>query len=174
MKLQLELCQIYDIERLISISRTTFIDAFEEQNDPEDFSTYINKAFSKETLTCELLHPQAHFYFVMLGSTTVGYIKLNDEDAQTDIRDKNAMELERIYVVTQYQGKGFGSWMLEQAKQLAKKANKHYLWLGVWEKNTSAIAFYEAHGCIKFDMHPYYIGKDKQMDWLMRLDLSIL
>jgi len=174
MQLQLELCLKQDIERLITISKATFKDAFEDQNIPEDFTVYLNKAFSKETLTRELSHPHVHFYFVIQGKTTVGYFKLNDFKAQTDIYDKSALELERIYVVTQYQGKGIGAWMLEQAKQLAKKADKQFLWLGVWEKNTNAIQFYEAHGFIKFDMHPYYIGRDKQMDWLMRLDLSTL
>ena len=174
MELQLELCRIHDIDRLISISKTTFKNAFEGQNNPEDFTDYINNAFSKETLTSEILHPHTNFYFIMLGGSTVGYFKLNDVNAQTDIHDKNAMELERIYVVPKYQGKGYGAWMLEQAKQLARKANKHYVWLGVWEKNIGAIKFYETHGFIKFNRHPYYIGKDKQMDWLMRLDLSIL
>jgi len=174
MQLQLKLCHKQDIENLVLISKTTFIDAFEDQNNPEDFTVYINKAFSKETLTLELLHPHTHFYFVNLGDTLVGYFKLNDLNAQTDVHDKDALELERIYVVTQYQGKGIGAWMLEQAKELAKTASKQYLWLGVWEKNTSAIQFYETHGFIKFDMHPYYIGLDKQMDWLMRLDLSTL
>jgi GNAT superfamily N-acetyltransferase len=173
-QLQIELCQLRDIEELISISKTTFSNAFKDQNNPEDFATYLNKAFSKETLSREVSHPHTSFYFVKQGDTIVGYFKLNDYKAQTDVRDKNTLELERIYVVQHYQGKGVGAWMLEQAKRLAKKEKKHYLWLGVWEKNTSAIQFYEAHGFAKFDMHPYYIGQDKQMDWLMRLDLSTL
>lgn len=174
MQLQLELCQLRDIEELISISKTTFSNAFEDQNNPEDFTTYLNNAFSKETLSREVSHPHTRFYFVKQGNTTVGYFKLNDYKAQTDVHDKNALELERIYVVSNYQGKGIGAWMLEQVKGLAKKAKKDYLWLGVWEKNTSAIQFYEAHGFTKFDRHPYYVGQDRQMDWLMRIDLSNL
>jgi len=57
-------------------------------------------------------------------------------------------------------------------KQLALKTGKSFLWLGVWEKNIRAISFYKEHGFVKFGKHPYYIGKDKQMDWLMRYELS--
>ncbi|MGB5647238.1 MAG: GNAT family N-acetyltransferase, partial [Muriicola sp.] len=83
-------------------------------------------------------------------------------------------ELERIYVLTHYQGQGIGDWIMEQVIRLAKEAEKRFIWLGVWEKNTAAIRFYEKKGFIKFGKHPYYIGKDKQMDWLMKLDLTTL
>jgi ribosomal protein S18 acetylase RimI-like enzyme len=51
---------------------------------------------------------------------------------------------------------------------------KDFVWLGVWEHNTAAIKFYQRHGFTKFGEHPYYVGNDKQMDWLMRIDLGNL
>jgi ribosomal protein S18 acetylase RimI-like enzyme len=81
------------------------------------------------------------------------------------------MELERIYVVPEYQGKGIGADILKQILIHAKEWNKKYLWLGVWEHNPKAISFYQRHGFQKFGEHPYFIGNDKQTDWLLRLDL---
>ena len=69
------------------------------------------------------------------------------------------------------QGKRLGQQLLQKAIQLASKANKQYIWLGVWEHNTDAIRFYQKHGFSKFGTHPYYVGKDKQTDWLLRFDL---
>ena len=174
MYLQLQLCTSNDTKKLLSISRQTFIDAFEDANKPEDFAHYMNTAFSEETILQELLNPHASFYFVNQKNHTVAYFKLNDHKAQTDVHDKDAFELERIYVLSAYQGLGIGHWVIEQVSALAKKAQKKYIWLGVWEKNVSAIQFYEKKGFVKFGRHPYYIGQDKQMDWLMRLDLSTL
>jgi len=174
MKLQMSECTSCDIDRLISISRKTFIDAFEANNNPDDFKTYMQDSFSKEQLLKELADPQMTFYFVYSDNEIVGYFKLNENEAQSDIKDKNAIELERIYVKSEFQGKKIGYSMLNQVKHIAINKNMCYLWLGVWEKNTNAIRFYERNGFVKFGRHPYYIGRDRQMDWLMRLDLTNL
>jgi len=81
------------------------------------------------------------------------------------------MELERIYVLEEFQGRSYGAVILQKVKEVAISAQKQFIWLGVWEKNTRAIIFYERYGFKKFGTHPYYIGTDKQTDFLMRLDL---
>lgn len=155
---------------LAAIARKTFVDAFEKDNDPEDFKTYMDGAFCKESLLKELENPNVSYYLVYLHQDLAGYFKVNENDAQTDIKDKTALELERIYVLREFQGKKLGEWMLQQVEHLARERGKAYLWLGVWEKNTGAIRFYEKQGFTKFGTHPYYIGKDRQIDWLMRLN----
>ena len=62
--------------------------------------------------------------------------------------------------------------MLQQILVLAKSLGKEFIWLGVWEHNPKAIKFYQRNGFIKFDEHPYFIGTDKQTDWLLRLELQ--
>lgn len=74
------------------------------------------------------------------------------------------MELERIYVLSPYQGQGVGAKALNFVLQLAKRTNKTYVWLGVWEKNEAAIRFYEKWGFKKIGTHPYDIGNDRQTD----------
>ncbi len=164
-------CTFSDLDTLVSISKDTFTAAFEEDNDPADFQDYIQKAFSPERLEKELKNPNSIFYFVFDDKALAGYFKLNMGNAQTDVNDNDSIELERIYVIQKYQGKKIGSQMLAEILNLGRKRNKGYLWLGVWEHNPKAIRFYQRHGFQKFGEHPYYIGKDKQTDWLFRLDL---
>ncbi|WP_420603422.1 GNAT family N-acetyltransferase [Flagellimonas sp.] len=171
MTLSIERCTAVDLDNLVQISKDTFIAAFETQNDPEDFKKYMDFAFSKEKLQSELENKSTQFYFVFDHKEKIGYIKLNKGEAQTDINDTDSLELERIYVIQSHQGRGIGEWLLQQVKQLAHKEGLNYVWLGVWEKNKAAIRFYLKHGFVKFGTHPYYIGKDKQTDWLMRLDV---
>ncbi len=160
-----------DLDGLVEISKKTFVDAFEKDNDPEDFETYINTAFNREKLFAELMNKHTEFYKVYCDDALAGYLKLNQNSAQTDIKLSESLELERIYMLENFQGRKIGKWMLEEVKRMAFERKKEFLWLGVWEKNEKAIAFYERNGFSKFGMHPYYIGKDKQMDWLMRYDL---
>lgn len=170
MKLLLHRCTTSDLDSLVNISRTTFIDAFEKDNDPEDFKAYLDFAFDKNKLLEELKNSDTHFYFVKKDAVLAGYLKLNENDAQTDIKSKESMELERIYVLQDFQGQQIGQWMLDEIKQIAAQKQKAFLWLGVWEKNTKAITFYQKLGFSKFGTHPYLIGKDKQTDWLMRFE----
>ncbi len=171
MQLVFKICSVNDLDQLVQISKSTFIDAFEADNNPDDFKGYIDFAFNKSKLTEELENPFTIFFFVYANNDLVGYFKLNENDAQSDLKGVDSLELERIYVIPEFQGKGLGRRMLQQVKKLASQSIKTFLWLGVWEHNKAAIKFYETNGFSKFGMHPYYIGKDKQMDWLMRYDL---
>ncbi|MGM5469344.1 GNAT family N-acetyltransferase [Flavobacteriaceae bacterium LMO-SS05] len=171
MNLSYKICNEKDLQTLVEISKSTFISAFEKQNNPEDFKTHIHKAFSKTQLQEELLDPNVRFYFVYRNNTLVGYFKLNEKEAQTEPFGETSMEIERIYVLDGFQGQHIGQHMLNHSIEIAKQKQLTFIWLGVWELNTAAIRFYERYGFVKFDMHPYYIGNDKQTDWLMRLDL---
>lgn len=172
MPLSFRKCTNTDLPTLANISRDTFVAAFEKDNDPHDFQAYLKKAFSHEQMALELSNPDCHFYFVYEGETLVGYFKLNTNDAQTDVHEADAVELERIYVLGPHQGKKIGENMLHETLKLGQKMDKAYIWLGVWEHNPKAIKFYQRHGFEKFGEHPYYIGDDKQTDWLLRLDLQ--
>lgn len=171
MVLKYRKCGLADLQKLVSISKRTFCDAFEKYNEPNDFKSYIDKAFSIEQIGSELNNPNTRFYFVYRNGQLVGYFKLNTNDAQTDLELAESLELERIYVLQDFQGNRIGEQMLSEIKAFAKDAKKDFLWLGVWQKNVKAIQFYQRHGFYKFDTHPYYIGNDKQTDWMMRFDL---
>ena len=171
MNLSLRQCSLSDLKLLRDLSRTTFVDAFEKDNNPEDFKAYIDAAFDRDKLLGELKNPDTTFYFVFKDVHLIGYFKLNQNNAQTDIKAKEGIELERVYVLSNFQGQHIGRWMLDKVKKIAADKLKTFLWLGVWEKNSRAIKFYKSQGFSKFATHPYYIGKDKQTDWLMRFDL---
>lgn len=167
----LQACAAEDLPALRELSITTFREAFEADNDPADFKVYLQKAFSSQQLRSELEHPLTRFFFVIEQGEIAGYCKLNWGEAQTELKEAKGMELERIYITAAYQGSGLGSWLLLEICDLARNKGMEYLWLGVWERNPGAIRFYERHGFVTFGKHPYYIGSDRQMDWMMRLDL---
>ncbi len=167
-------CGPQHLTELARISRKTFIDAFEALNDPDDFKHYLDTSLSREKLARELRNPDTSFFFVTEGVAVVAYFKFNENDAQTDLKEADGIELERIYVLTEFQGTKIGEWIITEILKIARAKKKVYIWLGVWEENAAAIRFYERLGFIKFAMHPYYIGKDRQMDWLMKMNLSTL
>ena len=102
----------------------------------------------------------------------MGYLKLNEAPAQTDVQDIQSLEIERIYVTKEFQGKRLGGYLMEQAVKVAVQRKKAYVWLGVWEMNERAIHFYKKNGFYRIGTHTFVMGEDEQTDYIMRKDLS--
>ncbi len=160
-----------DLEKLLEISKKTFRDAFYHLNNPDSFNEYAQKAFTKEKLLSEIIHPCSEFYFLKIGENIAGYCKLNTHEVQTDIYDPESLEIERIYVLKEFQNQKLGSIMLDFIKNYSHHHGFNYLWLGVWDKNTDAIRFYTKSGFKEFGSHKFLLGSEIQTDILMRFDL---
>jgi ribosomal protein S18 acetylase RimI-like enzyme len=161
-----------DVEKLQAISKQTFYEAFAALNTEENMLKYLEESFSVEKLTTELSDTNSEFYFASLSHTIIGYLKLNTGSSQTDIKDENALEIERIYVLQEFLGKKVGQLLYQKATEVAKEKKADYVWLGVWEENARAINFYRKNGFAEFDNHIFMLGDDKQRDILMRLKLK--
>jgi ribosomal protein S18 acetylase RimI-like enzyme len=163
---------LQDIDSLQHIGRQTFYETFANENTPEDIQRYLDESFSNEKLTEELSNSNSEFYFASDNKNVIGYLKLNLGEAQTELKDRNAIEIERIYVLKEYHGQQVGQLLFDAALQIAKQKKANYLWLGVWEKNTRAIHFYHKNGFVEFDKHLFKLGKDEQTDIMMKLMLN--
>jgi ribosomal protein S18 acetylase RimI-like enzyme len=54
------------------------------------------------------------------------------------------------------------------ALQKGSELGKRYAWLGVWEKNTSALAFYRKKGFTEAGTHTFRMGEEDQTDYIMK------
>ena len=160
-----------DVMLLQQISIETFIDTFKEQNTEEDLKQYLEKAYTVDQLKKELANENSSFFFLQDNEETVGYLKVNVEDAQTEDSAENAMEIERIYIRNNYKRKGYGKFLIDQAERFAQKENKKTIWLGVWEENTAALAFYKDRGFVQTSSHSFFMGDDEQTDLIMTKQL---
>ena len=161
-----------DIDQLQKIGRQTFFETFSAGNTEENMKKYLEEGFSLERLTAELNDENSEFYFATLDNTVIGYLKLNFGPSQTELKDDKALEVERIYVLKEFQGKKVGQLLYEKAMQIASQINAEYVWLGVWEENPRAIKFYKKNGFVEFDKHIFKLGDDEQTDIMMKLQLA--
>jgi ribosomal protein S18 acetylase RimI-like enzyme len=163
---------INDIYKLREIGKMTFAETFSSDNSEENMMEYLENGFSTEKLKTELTDKNAEFYFAEFDGKVIGYLKVNVGQSQTEIKIKNALEIERIYVLKEFHGKKVGQILYEKALQLAKEKKVEYVWLGVWEQNPRAIRFYEKNGFVEFDKHIFKLGNDEQTDIMMKLKLK--
>ncbi|WP_376740847.1 GNAT family N-acetyltransferase [Listeria booriae] len=165
-------CTLNDANQLQEISYETFNDTFKQQNSPENMQAYLKKAFQLEQLKSELANSSSLFFFIYFHSDIAGYLKVNVADAQTEKADATSLEIERIYVKKQFQGYGLGNSLLNKAMSIANDLKKTTIWLGVWENNEKALAFYKKKGFIKTSSHSFYMGDEEQIDFIMTKTLE--
>jgi diamine N-acetyltransferase len=169
--IHIEKVTLNNIDQLQKIGRQTFYETFSTGNTEENMSDYLKEGFSLEKLTAELNDKDSEFYFAILDNNVIGYLKINFGQAQTELQDDKALEIERIYVLKEFQGKNVGQILYEKAIQIAEKMSADYIWLGVWENNKRAISFYKKNGFLEFDKHIFRLGNDEQTDIMMKLQL---
>ena len=157
-----------NVAQLQRICRQTFSETYAAFNTEENMAKYIEEHFSLAKLTTELDHPLSHFYFAIQEKQVVGYLKLNMGSTQTDLKDDQALEIERIYVSQAFQRNNIGQLLLNKAIEIGHEIAIAYVWLGVWDKNERAINFYKKNGFLEFDRHAFILGAEKQIDILMK------
>lgn len=160
-----------DARRLAALSRMTFVEAFGESNTQEDMQLYVQKAFNPGQIRSELADPANTFFLAFEKGNLVAYAKLRTGHTPEEIKNENAIEIERFYVRKSMIGKNVSKPLMKACINFAKERNFETVWLGVWEYNPRAIHFYEKWGFEKFGTHIFTLGYDEQTDLLMKKKL---
>ncbi|PHR60171.1 MAG: GNAT family N-acetyltransferase [Robiginitomaculum sp.] len=162
----------HEIEALRHIAQKTFVQTFSADNTPEDMQAYEAENFTRNSIAAEFETQGSQFFFIEVDCEIIGYLKLNRGDAQTETGLVNALEIERIYILQSCLGIGAGQALYAKAQDIAQTGGFQWLWLGVWDENPRAIAFYKKNGFETFSTHDFHFGKQLQTDILMRKEIS--
>lgn len=165
-------CTLEDVAALREVSIETFSDTFGAQNSPEHLEVYLERAYNPDQLREELANPNTRFFFLYSDGELAGYVKLNINEAQTEEIAPDGLEVERIYIRTKFKRRGFGQQLIDKAIEAAQRLERKSIWLGVWEENPNAIAFYERMGFSQVGAHSFFMGDDEQTDYIMQKELS--
>ena len=172
MTINIKKCTLENSRELQEISYETFNETFKDQNSPENMNTYLERAFDLKKLEEELSNISSQFFFVYFNNEVAGYLKININDAQSEEMGDDSLEIERIYIKNNFQKHGLGKYLFNKVMEIAIERNKKKIWLGVWEKNENAIAFYKKMGFVQTGAHSFYMGDEEQMDFIMTKTLA--
>src|SRR6476659_6640628 len=161
-----------DSSLLAELGRKTFYDALIEYNTPENMAKYVSTHFSPEIQMSEIKDPDTVFLIAEQNGGPVGYAKLKEQSKGDGVAGTNPMELQRIYTIHEYIGKGVGAELMKEAIREAKERGFNCLWLGVWERNERAIKFYEKWGFKRVGGNIFVLGEDIFKDFTMELSLT--
>lgn len=159
--------------RLIrALSSRTFIETYGAYNSQENIRQYLSCHFSPEHLSAEMLEKDSWFLLIFFGETAAGYARLCSGEIPESIAHRKAIQIGRIYILKSFQGLKLGGLLMDFLLATAGQKGFDVLWLGVWEKNHSAIGFYRRKGFEIFGQQPFLLGTAVQNDYLMKREIA--
>ena len=103
-----------------------------------------------------------------------GFAQLRWGDAPGCVLAESPGEIQRFYVVDTWQGKGIARQLMKSSIEEMKRHGSDVVWLGVWENNSRAIAFYRKCGFAEVGDHVFVLGSDPQRDIVMAATVRTL
>lgn len=161
-----------DAPSLAVLADRTFRDAFGARNSPENMDLHCEKYFGPDIQAREIADRGIVTTLAIEGGQIAGFTQMMPAKAHVHVAAKRPAELNRIYVAAAWQGKGVAQVLMKDVIAGAMSYGADCLWLGVWEHNPRAMAFYHKFGFVIVGSHPFMLGHERQRDLVMALKLA--
>ncbi len=169
--MQIRRAGIKDAAILSKLASQTFYDTFTGTCTDEDMRSFLQQYFSEDALLQELQNENDYCFFIEEDNVPLGYIRfMEDYTSFPYMNQWKALELKRIYILKEHQGKGIAQKLMAFIIEYATQNDFKVVWLGVWEHNYRAQKFYEKYGFINSGhTHDFPIGNTPQTDiWMWK------
>ena len=142
-------------------------------NTAADMAAYLEQSFGEGIQRREIMTPGVTTMLAEVEGEFAGYsmIRFGGEDSG-QVEGAQPVELQRLYVGSAWKGLGVAQALMREVEASARRQGGQTLWLGVWERNDRAIAFYRKCGFIEVGTHDFRLGDDIQTDRLMSKPLA--
>jgi diamine N-acetyltransferase len=162
-----------DAAELAEFGARTFREAFAADNSPEDMDRHLRSAWSPELQQRELEDPGIDTLILTGdGGQWLAFAQLRANHGAEGVPAEGSIELWRFYVDRPSQGRGVAGALMQAAKDRGRRRGARSMWLGVWEHNARAQAFYRKHGFSRVGKKVFVVGSDPQTDHVMLCPLA--
>jgi ribosomal protein S18 acetylase RimI-like enzyme len=161
-----------DAPSLAMLAERTFRDAFGARNSPENMDLHCAKAFGPDIQLREIGERGLVTTLADEAGRLVGFSQLRLARPSPAVKAGKPAELHRLYVTAEWQGRGVAKALMDRALADAARAGCDALWLGVWEHNPKAMAFYRKFGFEFVGTHAFMLGNERQRDLIMSVAIG--
>jgi GNAT superfamily N-acetyltransferase len=170
--IMMRIAGVEDAALIADLSRKTFYESFGALNTEENMRIFLEQQFTREMQMAEVGAPGRTFILAYVAGEPAGYASLRaSTEKPAGLTGKKAIEIVQLYAEQCMIGKGVGPALMQACVDLAREQGYEWVWLGVWEHNHRARAFYTKWGFERFGEHVFIVGLDAQTDWWMRKKL---
>lgn len=159
-----------DAELLAAFAARLFVDTFGHLYPPEDLQSYLVKTYGPRVQHDELSDASIKCWLALIGERIVGYAMAGPCEL-AGCEDARDLELYRLYVDRDVQGKAVAHALMDKVLMWARLAAANALWLSVWENNERAQRFYRRYGFVHVGEHKFMVGRVADRDFIWKLDL---
>lgn len=161
-----------DAAALAAFAERTFSETFAAANRPEDIAAYLPTAYGTGLQAMELTNPDIITLIIDGGAVFAAYAQVRRGDVPACVKSPAPVELWRFYVDRPFHGRGLAQKLMAEVHNAAIELGGRTLWLGVWERNERAIAFYAKAGFQTVGHHDFWVGSDRQTDNIMLMEVK--
>jgi RimJ/RimL family protein N-acetyltransferase len=156
-----------DAAALAALAEQTFIDTYSEQNDAQQIREHCRKNFGIPQQLNEINDSSYAVILAYQDQELVGFAQVVQNPPPDSIVADHAVALYRYYVKKEWHGKGIATPLLVEAEQAAKDFGAKQLWLGMWEHNARALAYYQKVGFQHVGWMDYEFGGVIERDYVL-------
>jgi ribosomal protein S18 acetylase RimI-like enzyme len=161
-----------DAAALAVFGERMFLDTFGPANDPAHIRAYLDEAFGLAQQSDELADPDTTVLLASIDGALVAYAQLRRGPTPACVAHAGAIELQRFYLDRHAHGSGIAWKLMDAVRAAATTLGAGHIWLGVWENNPRAIAFYLKYGYADVGSKTFDVGTDRQIDRVMLASLG--
>ncbi len=137
---------LVNIEELRKICIQAYSESFWHHWINDGLKSYLDREFSLQRLEKDLEDEDIEYYVITSANIACGFIKINHFSNLPNLPKSEGCEIEKIYVLNNYKGRGIGKFAITETSEIAKARGKTTLFLCVIDSNSSAISFYSKLG----------------------------
>lgn len=163
-----------DSAALAHLAEQTFRDTFSLGNNPSDMELYCEENFHPDIQHREILDPNIVTILAEFEGELIGFAQVRLLSPKDCVSCKHPSELCRLYVANKWHGREVAHKMMPEVFACAATVQSDCIWLGVWEHNLKAIAFYRKYDFNVAGEHLFQFGSDPQRDLVMVAPVSEL
>lgn len=160
-----------DAAILADLGARTFRETFERHISGPDLEAFLAEAYGEAIQRAELVDPARPARILEVDGVSAGFLQLRLGHREPGVPGQRPVELQRIYVLRAAQGGGRGAALMAEALEMAGAWGADVLWLGVWENNLKALAFYARSGFREVGEHIFQVGNQTDRDLILAKDL---
>jgi diamine N-acetyltransferase len=161
-----------DAPELAEIAARTFEETFGTSNSPENLQAHLRSCYGVAQQSAEIADPDVITLLAYRIEELIGFAQVRRKPAPSCVVAERPIELHRFYLARSAHGAGAAALLMLAARAAARELGGQHLWLGVWERNPRAVAFYVKSGFTKVGSHDFIVGNDRQTDWVFVSPLS--
>jgi ribosomal protein S18 acetylase RimI-like enzyme len=159
-----------DAAPLSELAERTFRDTFAAMNTAKDMDLFCQRTWSPERQLKEIRSADRKCFVIESEGRLVAYSQI--AHGRTPSGRGPAVEIGRFYVDRPFHGQGMAQALMDRVVRYSIESGAKVLWLGVWEKNPRALAFYRKAGFTQTGSQKFVLGMDIQRDLVFERPLD--